>query len=169
MYRPRIRVAVAIALTAASFGCGQSADPDRPETFPITGTVMYNGAPIEGASVSFVPMGEGTGGEGKGAAGFTNASGQYTLTTFKAGDGAVPGQYRVKITKLTQPPAPAAAPATPSGSGVEVEAGYEPGAEDAPEAAPTNLLPAKYADPNTSGLMVEVKAGENPPQDFTLE
>jgi hypothetical protein len=155
-----------VALGMALAGCGESSEPDRPETYPVTGTVTFNGAPIEGASVTFVPLAE----DGKSAAGFTNATGQYTLTTFTAGDGAVAGKYRVKIAKLSQPAAPAAAAAAPPASpGVEVEAGYEPGAEDAAAPPPTSLLPAKYGDPNSSGLMVEVVGGENPPRDFKLE
>jgi hypothetical protein len=97
------------------------------------------------------------------------ASGLYTLTTFSAGYGAVAGKYNVKISKMAQPEAAAPAAAPPSSPGVEVEAGYEPGAEEAVAAPPSNLLPAKYADPNTSGLTVEVVEGENPPQDFKLE
>jgi hypothetical protein len=43
--------------------------------------------------VVFVPEEAG----GRGATGFTGADGHFTLTTFQAGDGAFPGQYKILI------------------------------------------------------------------------
>lgn len=151
-------------LAIGVMGCGGEGDVERPDTYPISGTVTFNGAPIEGASVSFVPQGD-----GRGAAGFTDGAGKYTLTTLAAGDGAVPGQYQVKIVKFGKSAeAPTEASDTSGELGIAEDAGYNPDAEDAGEAAQKNLLPEKYADSNTSGLTVEVIAGENPPHDFKL-
>jgi len=169
IHRSTLATIITAFATLGLLGCGGSGGggEDRPDTYAISGTVTFNGAPIEGASVTFVPVET----EGKSAAGFTDAAGHYTLTTFTAGDGAVAGQYRVKISKFGQPAAPAAT-ATTADSGFESaipeDAGYNPDA-DSGDTPASNLLPAKYADANSSGFMVEVVAGENPPQDFALQ
>ena len=54
------------------------------------------GQPVEGASVQFVPV-DG----GPPAFGTTDASGVFTLTTFKQGDGARKGEYKVTVTKMS--------------------------------------------------------------------
>jgi hypothetical protein len=69
----------------------------------------------------------------------TNAQGEYSLTTFKAGDGALPGTHRVVIGE----------PA------VEMKEGDY----SVPEPKPPRF-PVKYTDPNQSGLEFEVKSGE---------
>lgn len=74
--------------------------------------------------------------KGRAAAGVTDKQGRYVLTTFEENDGALPGQYRVTI--ATQ-----AAPTSKRAS-------------DAPA-----RIPAKYSDPQTSALMVEVRDGVN--------
>ncbi len=143
-------------------GCAP-AGPDRPDTFSVTGTVTHNGEAVEGAAVTFAPDGT-----GHAASGTTDASGKYTLTTFKADDGAVAGQYGVKIIK------------TEGGADAGGDAGFEPvepggapalddqGAEGAEDAGPKQLLPEKYADPSTSGFTAAVVEGSNT-FDFALE
>jgi len=149
-----------------SLGCPQQG-ADRPKTFPVSGTVTLNGQPVEGAIVTFVP----TAG-GKGATGRTDASGKYTLTTFASGDGAVPGQYNVKIVKFETTGTEAAA--GPGGAEMDEEAytaaqdAAQEGGEEEAAGAPKNLLPEKYADPATSGLKATVKEGDNT-IDFALE
>ena len=69
-------------------GCSSSDDgvAGRPKTYPVDGLVLYNGNPVEGATVVFnSPT------ENRGAAGLTDAQGRFTLKTFKPGDGAVAG------------------------------------------------------------------------------
>ncbi len=149
---------------ALSLGCPQRG-PDRPATYPVTGTVTHNGEPVGGAAVTFVAVGG-----GQSAAGVTDASGKYSLTTFQSGDGAVPGQYGVKIVKFESEAAEAG-----GGAGAEP---LEPGGLPAGPAAgmgvgeggsePKNLLPEKYADPSTSGLNATVAERDNV-FDFPLE
>ncbi len=133
---------------ALALGCGQAGD-DRPKTYPVTGVVTYNGDPVEGATVAL----QSTAG-GQGAFGVTDAGGRYTLTTYTSGDGAAPGQYKVKVTKVK---------AAQAGSGGDTDSPdyVPPTAEDAPPAEPENLLPAKYADPSTSGLTATVAESDN--------
>jgi hypothetical protein len=140
-------------------GCAQEG-VDRPATYPVTGTVTHNGEPVAGATVTFV-----SGAGGRSAAGVTDASGKYSLTTFKSGDGAALGQYGVKIVKYEGGTGDA-----PGGAGEPLEpGGVEPveGAEEA-EQELKNLLPEKYAEPSTSGLNATVAEGDNV-FDFPLE
>lgn len=131
---------IAIA-TAGVGGC----KPARkgPATAPVTGVVTYNGSPVAGATVSFQP-GEG----GRSAAGVTDASGRYQLSTYARNDGAIPGDYSVVIVKFE---------ATPTGSGTGKD--YKPPVGDIPP--PKNELPAKFADAKTSGLKATVGKGQN--------
>ncbi len=127
-------------------GCGGgTADVNRPQPVPATGTVTYNGEPVAGATVTLVPQDE-----GRGAVGKTDASGQFTLTTYEAGDGAIPGSYRVTVAKTV-------AGGIPEGDVVvEMDASDGPTAED-DEAK--EMLPEKWKDPETSGLTAEIKQG----------
>ena len=72
-----------------SSGCGDSG----PELAPVSGTVLLDGKPVEGASVTFMPAAG-----GRPATGTTNASGEFQLTTFKEQDGALVGDHSVTIT-----------------------------------------------------------------------
>jgi hypothetical protein len=53
-----------------------------------------DGAPLAGAAVSFVPQ---TQGVERLATGRTDADGEFTLTTLRTDDGAVPGEYKVTV------------------------------------------------------------------------
>jgi hypothetical protein len=152
-----------VALLGMTFGC-QKGD-DRPATYAVTGTVTQGGTPVEGAMVNFSPTGD-----GQAASGTTDASGKYSLTTFAAGDGAVPGEYAVTVLKYE-----GGGQATDSGGTDtldEYDAEYSPEEEDkgGGDEEPENLLPSKYADPSTSELKATVT--QNPADnvfDFALE
>ncbi|MCG6157359.1 carboxypeptidase-like regulatory domain-containing protein [Rubinisphaera margarita] len=117
-------------------GCGDS----RPSTVPVTGLVTLDGTPVADASVTFYPD------SGRPATGRTDAEGIYTLTTFETGDGAVPGEHRVSISKQTIPE---------SNSTEDLE-------------AIKSEIPAVYNNAETSGLKAEVVAGQDAPIDFNL-
>ena len=93
--------------------------------------------------------------------GITDASGSYTLTTFSAGDGAVAGDHKVTVTKTDRPVVDAKSDGSVADTGDEPEEqqgrnGSKKGGE------PENLLPEKYASPETSGLTATVsESGEN--------
>jgi hypothetical protein len=124
-------------------GCSsRPVDPNRPKTVPVSGTVTYKGAPVEGATVTFFAQGGGK----RGAVGRTDASGQFTLTTFDPKDGAIPGSYLVAIEKSVLEGAPP--------EGATGKAGEEP-----PAGTVKDLIPSKYKDPNKSGLTADVKEG----------
>lgn len=110
-------------------------------TVPVTGTVTYKGKPLEGVSVGFVPEPQ----KGHPATGLTDESGRFTLSSFKAGDGATPGEYRVVI-------------AEPSSADSEDYSLPDPSKA---------RFPLKYSDPNTSGLKATVTSGAK--NDFTFD
>ncbi|MEQ1825437.1 MAG: carboxypeptidase-like regulatory domain-containing protein [Pirellula sp.] len=151
-------------------GCGGD-DSNRPKTYPVTGTVKLNGNPVDGAMITFNLT------EGKGnAIGSTDAKGNYALTTFKPGDGAVPGQYKISVSKFEAEKAPANATTLPPGqiaSGEIDLSTYAPpsassgGAKAA--AGPKNLLPAKFANADTSGLRAVVDDKTKNVFDFDLK
>jgi hypothetical protein len=136
------------------FGCKKAAD-NRPARVRATVTVTYRGAPVEGATVTLHPSTP----DGKPAFGRTDAQGRAVLGTFDTGDGAIPGDYGVTVVKMeggqqggeTAPTEIGAMPAnTPGGPPVPQTSG------------PKHLLPAKYADVNTSGLRFTVSpTGDN--------
>ncbi|MEN6493775.1 MAG: carboxypeptidase-like regulatory domain-containing protein [Thermoguttaceae bacterium] len=156
---PWILASLVLGAALSTIGCGQAKDPNRPDTYPVTGTVTHGGKPVEGAIVKF-ELADGS----RSATGKTDASGKYALTTFGANDGALPGSYKVSILKYEAPPAPAA-----TGDSM---ANYVPpevtknGQQPPP---PKNLLPTKYADAKTSGLTATVKSDGENKCDFTLQ
>jgi len=127
-------------LMSFAIGCN-SQTSNNPKTYPVTGTVTHNGTPLADATVTFVsPDGKSN------AIGTTDASGKYAMTTFVKDDGALPGQYQVRIVKYEKVEA----------TGSTSEADYVPPSGDAAVTAPKNLLPAKYASEGTSGLTATV-------------
>lgn len=83
------------AASACVSGCGGSA-PEKAaalaSTVPVKGKVMLKGKPMTTGSISFEP----TDG-GREAFGNIGADGSFTLTTFKADDGAIKGSHRVAV------------------------------------------------------------------------
>ena len=125
---------IAVVLLCA-IGCG--AQPGADATARVSGTVTLNGKPIEGVSIAFVPT------SGRPASGITNASGQFTLSTFGNGDGAVLGSHKVV---LAEPPDDA--------QPMPGEPGWEKWKNRKARFA------KKYADPELSGFTAEVGTGK---------
>src|SRR5436190_13406669 len=71
----------------------------------VSGTVLYKGQPIAGATVNFLVKGDAP--NAKPARGVTDASGRFTLKTFftatEEASGALPGDYVVMVTKIDEP------------------------------------------------------------------
>jgi hypothetical protein len=116
-------------------GCGRH--PGTQPTAKVTGTVTYNGQPIERVSVVFTPE------SGRPASGVTDASGKFTLSTFAPGDGALPGLHKVGLREAPDIDMPM--PGTPEA------AGWQPAKAHFPE---------KYADPAQSGFTARVQLGK---------
>jgi len=131
--RIRIRVA-AVLLAAAVAGCGGG-------SARVSGVVTLDGAPVEGATVSFTPA-SGDGGGLGGSAGKTDAEGRYTLRTV-VGDrsGAAVGKHKVTISKFRED-------------------------SKSPEGKGQDLIPAKFNTGST--LTFDVPSGGTDKADFPL-
>lgn len=169
-------VALAVIVVA---GCNK---PPSMKTCPVTGTVTYNGKPLEGATVVYVPPSP----DAPRASGTTDAEGKFSLTTYVRPQellrGAVPGDYKVTVIKQTIEMEPQAAAAMKNYADLPAEEkkklalkmmGREsraPGqiTEKAVRKGPKDELPEKYGKPETSGLTDQVVVGETDPREFKL-
>ena len=134
----------------------------------VSGIVTYDGAPLEGASVAFVPVDE----SGVAATGTTDVSGKYFLTSTTAkkfGTGAKPGKYLVKVTK-TESSADPDQDAFDSGE-ITYEEYQARKARKGPFSMPgsKSLIPVRYANQLTSKLEATVEDKKSNECNFTLE
>lgn len=142
-------------------GCGGGSD--RPEMIPVSGTVTYNGAPVEGATVSFGSAGA----KNRSPSGVTDSSGKFKLTTFDTNDGASVGDYVVTIAKFEAEAATdMAAGSSPEKMKEMMDKQQAMMSGKAAAEKPKAILPTKYADGKTSGETRKVVAGEA--NDFTF-
>ena len=75
----------------------------------MRGRVLLDGAPVAGATVMFMPTHD-----GHPAYAITDSNGRFRLMTFKEGDGALRGEYKVVVTHTDPlPPPPQAEPGDP--------------------------------------------------------
>lgn len=126
-------------LLAGVLGCSGYQTGDREKVVPVSGTLTFQGKPLEGYRVTFMP----TDGR-RPAIGVTGADGKFELGTNEVGDGAVAGAHKVAF--VWAPPTVG-----------------EPGQESIND-NPANLpkpkvkIPDKYGDPEKSGVTQEVPA-----------
>lgn len=144
-------------------GCGESPEGAGKQlpTVRVSGTVTYKGSPVDDATVSFHPSKPGD----PGPFAKTNSEGEFTLRTYKAGDGAPEGDYVVTVQKSEVAPAE-----QKSGPDMfkEMEKQALAGKKTAEE-RPLSLIPEKYARTQTSGLSATVKSGDTNKFDFELK
>lgn len=147
-----------MSMLAAVFvlGCSGGEGAGKKTTvYVVKGKVTYMGNPLIGASVSFSPQGK-----QPAAVGRTNDDGEFSLTTYRAGDGAAEGEYKVMIT-MTESEAATEAPAAHG-----TDAGKDYGGSSAHGAkkgrASSNILPAIFSDAQKTPLTVKVEpSGKN--------
>lgn len=85
------RAAFAWSIAFMLAGCGDTG-PYSGKLYPTTGRVILaDGRPLTDGSVRFIPKGTGLPATGK-----LGPDGSFSLTT-KMGEGAAPGEYRVRI------------------------------------------------------------------------
>jgi len=134
--------AIALSLLLVGCGGGDAFKAARPKTVSATGAIVYNGQPLDFALIVLSP--EGTGGTA--AMCRSDADGNFSLDAFPPDRGAVPGKYRVSVTKTEAP----------------TVAVYDEGSHDAPmpktDNGPKSLIPPAFGDLNTSGLTIEIPA-----------
>lgn len=126
-------------------GCGDSTPQAViEEVVPVAGTLRFQGKPLEFFQVTLVPS------DGRRAAtGVTDKDGNFKLGTNDLGDGAPPGTHKVAVVWVGPPAADAA------GQEVVVD---DPSKLPKPSVA----IPAKYNNPESSGLTLEVPAAGLP-------
>ena len=140
--RPGAKILQAVALTCIAIACGGcGAAPAGPETVAVTGNVTFEGTPVNGADVAFVPLNAGA--NAIPAQAVTNDAGAFeVVSVFDQGrttkTGMLPGEYLVEVTLLQSLPA-------------------APGVMR----PPTNSLPTRYASAQSSGLKVVVSPNES--------
>jgi hypothetical protein len=121
--------------TAVIAGCG-----DSPRLVPVSGTVYYNGKPVESGVVMFQPP------QGDMARGQVGPDGKYVLETLGQAPGVLPGTCKVRVSVR----------ATAPNSGGELGLGKL-------------LIPEKYTDFGRSGLTFDVTTERQEPYDIYLE
>jgi len=85
-------LSVLLAACAVS-GCGD----DRLGTYAVTGTVLVDKKPADGAMVIFCPVSGSDELMKQRPFGFAGPDGKFELTTFDKGDGLPAGQYKILI------------------------------------------------------------------------
>ena len=120
-------------------GCGSGVRPID-GSVPVSGTVTFNGQPLEQGMVRFAPEG---GGKTQPATGQIK-NGKFTMQTTASSPGVVAGKYKVSIISNKPFTPPPLKPGTPPDSKTKLE--------------PESLIPKKYNDIKTSGLEADVTA-----------
>ena len=128
-----------MVLGIAAAGCG------KPGPVALRGTVKLDGRPLANASVHFITQDSG----GRDALGSTDAEGVFRLSTFKPGDGAFPGRYKVVVQ-----------PAAQVHAGVVAASPAEAMGDRRPN-RPTISIPPRYSQPGQTTLVQDVPASED--------
>lgn len=125
-------------LALVPLSCG---DPRFKPVYPVKGQVTFDGKPAAGAAVTLHPQNVPEHPWTK-PSGEVNENGEFTISTYKSGDGAPAGSYAVTIVWI------------PPNFAGPTEKG--------------NKLPARYANKDTSGLTVEILTHDNELPAFNL-
>ena len=169
-----------IGAATAIVGCNKG--PSL-KTYPVTGTVTYNGKPLADATVTYLSKAEGQGVPA--TTGTTDSDGLFSLSTYLGPKdvlrGAPPGDYKVTVVKKTDPGPPGGETSKDLENVTDEQRqasmskmwaqqrGGDPKSEKKPsEQKPESEIPLKYAKPETSGLSATVVTGENEPREFKL-
>jgi hypothetical protein len=127
-------LAAVLFVLALAPGCSKKSAPRLP-VHPVAGQVTFNGQPAPGAFVVFHPKDPASGCPSPNAV--ADKQGNFSLSTYAAGDGAPVGEYVVTVVWRTM---------------LQNNGEYEPG---------PNLLPPAVARPTTSKLVARVAEGTN--------
>jgi hypothetical protein len=147
----RIQLSITLIIALALVGCNQA--PQLKGLVPASGTVTFNGEPVEGAMVIFIPDSEGT--SMRAASATTGgANGRFTLMTLQPADGAFPGTYKVTVEKTETTENDQTVRMGPDGRAMD-------------NLMTVDFLPLKYMDISTSDLTVEIPPRGN--RNITLE
>ncbi len=120
------------------------------KTATVKGRVTLDGKPVAGATVLFVPE---PGNAARPASGLTDGDGNFQLTTYRMEDGAVPGAYRIVVSKTKAFPEP-----DPKHTGKQRS--LDRLARNAARKEEKPLLPTIYSDPDKTPLRCTVPSAD---------
>lgn len=142
----RVSLLICCAAGLASFAAGCGGDAGTVKVVPAGGTVTFQGAPLAGASVTFVPL------EGPVATGITDVQGKFKLST-GAQSGAVPGKSRVSVNLPVKSDADDLKGLSEAEKSMELtkRMGANPG-KMYQERDKASVIPEKYTRADSSGL-----------------
>jgi len=150
---------VLLGLVALAIGCsGDTGASKKATVYKVKGKVTYLGNPIAGAMVAYSPQGSQPAAIGK-----TNDEGVYNLTTYRAGDGAAEGDFKVLVS-LIEVEAPATSDAP---HGTDPNQNYTISHAGKPKKSGGGILPAIYSDAAKSPLSAKVQSSG--PNEFNFE
>ena len=109
------------------------------------GKIIFNGQPLEGASISLTPVN--TGSQARSAGALSEQGGVFKISTLDPNDGIYPGEYQVTVRKsiLLGPEPTEAQIREASDTGVSL-----------PERKSQSQIPLQYADVSKSDLKITI-------------
>jgi tetratricopeptide (TPR) repeat protein len=125
-------IAAAALLSLVVFRSTLLGHSGRVRVYPAQGKVSFEGKPIPGATLFLHPVGVKTPGFPRPRA-IVAEDGSFVLGTYRKDDGAPPGEYKVTVQWFRKATS---------------------------RDVPVNLLPSRYASPETSDLAVRIQKGE---------
>lgn len=137
--------AALFAAVAGFMGCNDGSGPGlKVPTFPVKGSVTFDGQPAAGAFVVFHPKSPAAGSEGFTPRATVRADGTFALTSAAEGDGAPAGDYAVTVRWMK-----------PVKQGNELTPG-------------PNVVPKAFLDPATTPLKATVRDSDNELEPFAV-
>lgn len=141
----RISGGLLVSLVFAA-GCGSGG----PELVAVTGKVTFQGKPVAGANITFIPA------NGSIATATTDANGAYTISSGES-TGVVAGMAAVTVSKMERG---AGGGMTQNMSPEDMQKMAMSGQMTQALAAAKSAIPEKYGNAATSGLKFDVTAGK---------
>lgn len=135
LFRANCALMCALLLLIAT-GCGPES-MEQP-TYPVSGEVKLDGQPLKNATIVFHAVDKTKFKWQELPQALTDEQGKFSIHTYSSNDGAPAADYKVGITTY--------------------EAQVEEGSDQVSHDKSKPRLPAKYADPETSGLTAKVEA-----------
>ncbi|MCA9087832.1 MAG: carboxypeptidase regulatory-like domain-containing protein [Planctomycetaceae bacterium] len=123
-------------------GCGGAG---RPKLVAVEGTVTLNGAPLEGATIMFMPVDAGSADFQRPSTAVTDAQGKFVASTYTTGDGLAIGKYQLGIEKKELVG--------------DLPKGFDSEQPELSRVRYKLIVPKQFRDPTTSGLSAEVTSG----------
>lgn len=134
--RTRRLTLIALACCLSFAGCDSGPQgPPRVDTFPITGKLTIDGNPVGNVAVKANPVGKELSAANVSSSTFTDAEGNFEISTYESGDGVPEGDYTLTFMW---------------GSRSLMTGRYEG----------PDKLNERYLDPEASEFKVSVKPGE---------